>query len=84
MQSSRFRKLTDRFGWKIRPITCIINGKLTRRPDILAVENHGLWEMTIPKRIYSLSDQTYTDLLGLQHPSYFECESKAYSRKYGK
>ena len=82
--SKRFKKLADRFGWEIRPLVCIINGKLTRRPDIMAVENHGSWEMTIPKEIYAYSDSSYRDLLGLEHPDYFACESKAYYRKYAK
>ena len=84
MESFRFKKLVKKFGWKIQPVVCRINGKLSRRPDILAVENHGQWEMTIPKKIYGWPNPTYRDLLNLQHPDYFELESKLYQRKYGK
>ena len=85
MQSSkRFKKLVDKFGWKIRPVICNINGKFTRRPDIMAVENHGEWEMTIPKEILPFPNQSHRDLLDMQHPDYFELETKLYNRKYGK
>ena len=84
MFMQRFKKLCDRFGFKIKPVVCIINGRLTRRPDILAVENHGVWEMTIPKKMYAEPFEDYTNLTGQQHPDYFECESKLYFRKYGK
>jgi hypothetical protein len=84
MLSNRFKKLVDKFGWKISPVLCKINGKVSRRPDILAVENHGKWEMTIPSKIYGWPNQSHRDLLNLQHPDYFELEAKLYQRKYGK
>ena len=82
--SKRFKKLCDRFSWKIKPLVCIINGKLTRRPDILAVESKNGWEMTIPKKMYAEPFEDYTNLTGQRHPDYFECESKLYFRKHGK
>jgi hypothetical protein len=32
---------------------------------------------TIPAAMYSFSTPNNTDMAGLQHPSYFECETKA-------
>jgi len=84
MQSFRFRKLCDRFGYKIKPLIFQVNGKLTRRPDIVAVERKNQWVLTVPKKIYRFPDFYYRDLLGIQHPDYFSCETNLYSKRYGK
>lgn len=81
-QNKRFKALCDKWGFTIHPVVCRINGKWARREDILTVERHGEWEMTIPKKMYAISNTEYRDLLGLQHPTFFDCESKLYDRKY--
>lgn len=78
----RFKKLCDKYGYKIVPVMSRVNWNLTRRPDILAVEKHGQWVMTIPKRMYSRRFFTHNDLAGRQHPSYFECEHKLYNDRF--
>jgi hypothetical protein len=82
MQSFRFKSLCDRFKYKIKPVMCIINGKHTRRPDILAVEKHNKWVMTIPKKMFANKIQGYTDIIGLTHPNYYDCEQVLYYKKF--
>lgn len=72
--ASRFKKLTERFGFRIRPISTKINGKLQRRPDILGVFYHGEFCLVIPKRMYGFPVRNHRDLLNNQHPDYFTCE----------
>jgi hypothetical protein len=48
----RFKKKAEKLGCKIVPVCSKVNGKLTRRADIMAVERHGEWVMTIPRRMY--------------------------------
>ena len=81
-KNKRFKKLCDRFGYHIKGVVCQINGKLTRRPDILSVQSNVAWVMTIPKRMYSLSNPGHRDLFGTQHPDFWECEAKLYGQKY--
>lgn len=82
MMSSKFKNLCDRLGYKIKPVMCIINGKHTRRPDILAVEKHGKWVMTIPKRMFAKVNPGYTDIIGLTHPHYYDCEKILYYKTF--
>jgi hypothetical protein len=81
--NNRFKELCDRFGYEIHPVVGIVNGKWNRRPDIMCVERRGEWEMTIPKLMYRDSNTGHRDLLGIQHPTYFDCEAKLYSKKTG-
>jgi hypothetical protein len=68
--NNRFKELCDRFGYEIRP-------------DILCVERRGEWEMTIPTQMYGNPNPGHRDLIGIQHPTYFDCEAKLYSKKTG-
>lgn len=81
-QNKRFERIAKRLGFSIHPVMGRINGTFVRREDIMSVERHGEWEMTIPKKMYALSNPGHRDLLGLQHPTFYDCESKLYERKY--
>jgi len=80
--SNRFKKICDKLGCKIVPIATRVNNKLTRRPDILGVERHGEFVMTIPRRMYGFPSQSHTDLGGRQHPDFFSCEITIYNKFY--
>lgn len=82
--NKRFEKVANRLGYSIHPVFCRVNDKWSRREDILTVEKHGEWLMTIPKQMYVLDNPGHRDLLGLQHPSYFDCEAVLYQRHYGR
>lgn len=84
MQLSRFQQLVNRWGYKITPVSCTFGTLVARRPDIMAVEKHGEFIMTIPSKMYPLKYGGNTDLLGHIHPSYFDCEDKLYKKRYGK
>ena len=72
MESSlRFKNYIKKFGFKIQ--------KVAFRPDILSVQYMNKHLMTIPKRMYDRTNPKYTDITGIQHPDYFECEQKANS-----
>ena len=79
---ARFRKKAEKLGCKIVPIATKVNGKLTRRPDILGVERHGEFVMVIPRRIYGFPNKDYKDLGGRPHPDYFICEKTLYQKFY--
>ena len=83
-QNKRFEKIATRFGYTIHPVVCRINDKWSRREDILIVEKHGDWIMTIPKQMYANDNPGHRDLLGIQQPNYFDCEAVLYQRHYGK
>jgi hypothetical protein len=78
----RFKKLAERLGYKIVPLTTRINNILTRRPDVMRVEKHGDFIMVIPKRMYGFPIASYRDLLGLQQPDYFTCEKVLLKKHY--
>lgn len=66
--SARFKKLADRYGFRIQ--------KVAYRPDILSVQYMGKHLMTIPKRMYSEPFPKHTDMTGINHPDFFECEKR--------
>lgn len=70
----RFNALAKRFGFKIRPTSCFVNGTFTRRPDILSVQYKHKHYMTIPKRIYGFPNDSCRNLIGLVNPDYFTLE----------
>jgi len=82
----RFKKLAERHGYKIVPVATKVNGRLTRRPDIMGVDYRGRFIMVIPKRMYGFPLEAHKDLSGYTHPDYFSCEETLTSRKmvYGK
>ncbi len=80
--SRRFKEKAEKLGCKIAPVANKVNGKLTRRPDILAVIRRNEWVMTIPRHMYSLPNRGYKDIGGRQHPDYFVCEKILYSKFY--
>lgn len=80
--SKRFKQLAERLGYKIVPVSANFNGQIARRPDIMAVEKHGVFVMTIPANMYPLLDRSYRDLVGIVQPSYFDCEDKLYKKHY--
>lgn len=79
---SRFKKLCDRYGYRIVPVATKVNGTLTRRPDILAVEKYHEWVQTIPTDMRRKRTMLHVDLQGLQHPSFYECEQKIYNDRF--
>jgi hypothetical protein len=80
----RFKKLANRLGYKIVPITSRINGMFERRADVMGVEKHGEFVMVIPKRMYGFPIKAYRDFIGAQHPDYFECEKVLIWKHYAK
>ena len=72
---NRFKKLCDRLGYKIVPLTAFINGRLTKRADIQAVTYQGDLIMVVPKRMYGFIIDDYTDFGGNKLPDYFNCEA---------
>lgn len=82
-QNKRFEALAKKLGFTIHPVCGVINGKWQRRPDILCVERHGEHQLTIPKKMYALPNPGHRDLIGIQHPDFFECENKLYAKKTG-
>lgn len=78
----RFKRLCDRYGYKIVPAMTFVNGILTKRSDIQAVEKYHEWIQTIPKEMYAERQPNHADLGGRQHPSYFECEHKLYNDRF--
>lgn len=70
MQSSlRFEAYIKKFGFKIQ--------KVAFRPDILSVQYMNKHLFTIPKRMYDKPNPNYKDISGIEHPDYFDCETKA-------
>ncbi len=78
----RFNRLAERFGYRIVPVMTRVNGHLTRRPDIEAVEKYHEWIQTIPVEMYTERTQGHVDLGGRQHPGYYECEQKLYNDRF--
>lgn len=79
---SKFKRVCDRYGYKIVPVMTKVNGTLTRRPDILAVEKYHEHIVTIPKEMRHWRLENHTDLGGRQHPDFFECEAKLYNDRF--
>lgn len=67
----RFEDYIKKFNFKIR--------KVAFRPDILSVQYINKHLFTIPRHIYTNRNIAYRDISGIQHPDYFEIESKALS-----
>lgn len=67
--STRFRNLIRRYGFRIQ--------KVSHRPDILSVQYMNKHLFTIPKRMYSEPFPKHTDMTGITHPDFFECEKMA-------
>ncbi len=80
--SKRFKEKAEKLGCYIVPVANKVNGKLTRRPDILAVMRRNEWVMTIPRHMYGVPNRGYKDLGGRPHPDYFICEKILYSKFY--
>jgi len=78
----RFKKLCDRYGYKIVPVMTRVNGMLTKRPDIVAVEKYHEWVATVPTEMPAERMHGHTDLNGIPHPSFFECEQKIYNDRF--
>ena len=78
----KFKQLCERYGYKIVPVMTQVNGLLTRRPDIQAVEKYHEWITTIPTRMYQHRMENHVDLGGRQHPDYFECEQKILTDRF--
>ena len=78
----RFKKLAERLGYKIVPLTSRINNILTRRPDVMRLEKHGDFIMVIPRRMYGFPIASYTDLNGFRQPDYFTCEKILLKKHY--
>jgi len=82
MLLNRFKKLAKKFGCQITPVSCWINGTITRRPDIMAVTRHRQHVMTIPSKMFALPNIGHRDLINNVHPDYYECERQLYFKKY--
>ena len=80
--STRFKALVEKHGCKVVPVATRINGVLTRRPDIEAVEFHKQFVMTIPRRMYWTRSKYHTDLGGRTLWDYFECEQYFFNKLY--
>ena len=78
----KFDKLCARYGYSIVPVMTRVNGTLTRRPDIQAVEKYHEWIQTMPTAMYAERQPGHSDLAGRQHPSFFECEAKLYNDRF--
>lgn len=70
----RFKKLAEKLGYKVVPISTRINGVIQRRADVMGVEKQGDFIMVIPRRMYGFPIQAHRDIFGCQHPDYFICE----------
>ena len=82
MLLNRFKKLAKKFGYKVTPVSCWINGTISRRPDILSVNDHGHHLVTIPTKMYALPNLGHRDLINNVHPDYYECERLLYFKKF--
>jgi hypothetical protein len=70
---------------KASPLPCRrVDGKLTTRPDIMAVRKHGKYLLTVPARIYALRSPMNRDLAKLPLMNYFECEFRLKQELYKK
>lgn len=74
--SANFARLAKRLGFKIRPVSAMVNGQFIRRPDVLSVSYNGHHLMTIPKKMYGEPNPKYKTLEGNVQPMYYECEYK--------
>lgn len=78
----KFKALCERYGYKIVPVMTRVNGLLTRRPDIQAVEKYHEWVATVPKLMYANRMPGHVDLGGREHPGYYECEQKILNDRF--
>jgi len=79
---NRFKKLCKRYGYKIVPVMTQINGTLTRRSDILAVEKYHEFIETIPKEMRHFRMTGHVDIGRREHPGFYECEQKLYNDRF--
>ncbi len=80
--NKRFEKLVNKFGCQITPVSCWIDGTVSRRPDIMAVTRYGQYVMTIPAKMFALKNIGHRDLINNVHPDYYECERQFYFKKF--
>lgn len=78
----RFKRLCKRYGYRIVPAMTRVNGTLTRRPDIQAVEKYHEWIQTIPTEMRHFRMSSHVDLGGREHPGFYECEAKIYNDRF--
>lgn len=74
--SQQFEKLAKKLGFKIRPVSAMVNGKFIRRPDVLSVSYHNHHVLTVPKKMYGEPNERYRTLEGNVQPMFYECEYK--------
>jgi len=74
--SQNFEKLVKRYGFKIRPVSAMVNGQFIRRPDVLSVSYNNHHLMTIPNKMYGQPNPKYKTLEGNVLPMFYECEYK--------
>ena len=82
--NARFQKLVEKNGCKLIKVISRVDGKLTTRPDIMAVRKHGKYLLTVPARIYALRSPMNRDLAKLPLMNYFECEFRLKQELYKK
>jgi hypothetical protein len=80
--SENFAQLAKRYGFKIRPVSAMVNGQFLRRQDVLSVSYNNHHLMTIPKKMYGQPNPKYKTLEGNVQPMYYECEYKLKNWKY--
>ena len=78
----RFKKLAEKLGYKVVPISTRINGIIERRADVEGVEKAGDFVMVVPRRMFGFPVRSHRDLLGSQHPDYFTCEKTLYAKTF--
>jgi hypothetical protein len=67
MENSRFKKLADKYGFRIR--------KVPQRNDILSVQYRNHHIMTIPRKMYGYVKEKYRPIgWNKPHPDYFTLE----------
>lgn len=67
----RFKKYVEKFGFRI--------DKVAYRPDLLAVKYMNQYLFAIPKKMYDRKFPLHMDMMGTEHPDYYECEQWANS-----
>jgi hypothetical protein len=80
----RFKKLAEKLGYKVVPISTRINGIIQRRADVEGVDKGGDFVMVVPRRMFGFPVRSHRDILGTQHPDYFTCEKALLRHYYGK
>lgn len=73
---AKYRALATKYGFKIKPVGAMINGSYCRRPDVFSVQYQGRPVTMIPKRMYTIPNPNYRDLMGNVQPFYAEAEKR--------